>query len=291
MNKVISFFRDKFFNCICLIIVLLASYVIIEAKNTDINYKFGHFSVVDPAITLKKYKPLLDILSKEIGIRVILVQKTNYSKLNEAFIQKEIDIGILNAFSYVQIANKAELIPLARRVIGDRGFYQSYIIVRKDSEIKTYKDLEGQIFAFSDPHSTTGYLLPHAMLIKNGIEPDKVLKKVLFVGKQDSTIYAVLNRTADAGAVASYIFDGANKEIKKHLVILGRSKPIPLGPVVIRKDLGDNTIRKIKALFLNLHLSEEGLTALKAAGLKRFEKAEAQDYNVIKKMADLTSTE
>lgn len=255
------------------------------AQNKETLLRFGHISVEDPAVQLKKYKPLLDILSKETGNEVILVQTSCYSKMNRAFLDREIDIGILNAFSYIQIAAQAGLIPLARRVIGNRGTYQSYIIVRREGNIFDYSDIKDKIFAFSDPNSTTGYLLPKIMLKNNGIYPETDLKEILFIGKHDSTIYAVLNWTASAGAVASYIYDSTDIKIKEKIRILDKSDPVPLGPMVIRKDLGKELENKIKKIILSLDKSEEGKTALQCAGLSRFEQAEDSDYDILRKMA------
>lgn len=211
--------------------------------------------------------------------------------MNEAFLAKEIDMGILNAFSYIQIAEKAELVLIASRIIRDSSSYQSYIIVRKDDNIYSYEDIRGKVFAFSDPNSTTGYLYPKSMLMAHEIDPDKDLKQTLFIGKHDSTVYAVLNRTADAGAVASYIFDGLSDEIRGKLAVLDKSDPIPLGPFVIREDLGETLIRKIKILLLSLHQSEEGLEALQAAKLNGFEDTRDSDYDIIRKMADFLTTQ
>jgi len=249
--------------------------------------RFGHISVEDPTVTLNKYQPLLDIISKEIGRKVILVQTSSYSKMNEAFLKKNVDMGILNSFSYVQIADKAGLVPLARRVIKGRGSYRSYIIVRNNEDINKYADIKGKIFAFSDPNSTTGYLLPKIMLAKNGIDHKEDLNKTLFIGKHDSTIYAVLNKTADAGAIASYIFDAADVKIKARIKILGKSEPIPLGPMVIRQDLGKELAEKIKKTMLGLYQNKKGMNVLKSAKLNRFEQASDKDYDIVREMAGL----
>ena len=108
---------------ICLIGHLFINTYPLEAQNEESVVRFGHISVEDPAVTLNKYRLLLDIISQEIGKKVILVQKPSYSKMNNAFTDREVDMGILNAFSYVQIAEKADLIPIAGRVIRNSGSF------------------------------------------------------------------------------------------------------------------------------------------------------------------------
>ncbi len=259
------------------------------AQSNEPILKFGHITGENPTIIFKKYKSIVNIISKEIGIEVTLVQTTSYSKMQEAFLNKEIDMGILNAFSYINVAYKAELTPLVRRVMynNNRGTYQSYIIVHRDGNIKEYRDIKGKIFAFQDPYSTSSYLLPRIMLMNNGIDPDRDLKKTLFISTHDSIIYAVLNWTADAGAVASYIFEQADTKLKEKIRVLYKSDPVPLGPMVIRKDLGEELADKIKKIMLDLDQSKEGKIALQYAKLSRFEDAKDSDYDILREMADL----
>lgn len=266
--------------------LLLTSYNLIFAQHIDATLRFGHITAENPTIIFKKYKPILNIISKEIGAEVILVQTTSYSRMQKAFLDKEIDMGILNAFSYITISDKAELIPLVRRVMNKSGNYQSYIIVRKDGNIKGYSDIKGKILAFQDPYSTSGYLVPKIMLINNGIDPEKDLKEVLYIGTHDSIIYAVLNCTADVGTVASYIFDSADPKIKDKIEVLEKSESIPLGPMVIRRDLGKGLADKIKITMLGLEKSKEGRIALQNAKLRRFEDAKDSDYDTLRKMVD-----
>jgi phosphonate transport system substrate-binding protein len=287
MNNLLAFLKRHSFHTGVIFVLILGTAASVESQAQDSILKFGHISVEDPAVTLNKYNPILTLISKKIERQLILVQKPSYLEMNEAFLAKEIDMGILNAFSYIQIAEKAGLIPIASRVIGDSSFYQSYIIVRKEDNITRYEDLRGKVFAFSDPNSTTGYLCPKTMLMTHGLDPDKDLKQTPFIGKHDSLVYAVLNRTVDAGAVASYIFEGFRDEIKEKFTVLDKSDPIPLGPFVIRKELDGVLIRKIKYLVLSLHQSEEGLKALQAAQLNRFEDTSDSDYAIIKKIADV----
>jgi phosphonate transport system substrate-binding protein len=269
--------------------IIILAFLLNTVANTAQTYndtlRFGHISVEDPAVTYIKYKPLLDIISGQTGYKVILIQKITYSEMNEAFINNEIDMGILNSFSYIQIEKEADIIPLARRVIETSGSYRSYIIIRRDSEITGYTDLKGRVFAFSDPDSTTGYLLPRAMLINNSIDIETDLADFIFIGKHDSLIYSILNRTADAGAVASYIFDGCAEEIKQNLYILDKSGLIPLGPFVIKKNLGIELADLVKEILLNLNSTDSGLEALNTAGLNEFEEAEDSDYDIIRSLA------
>ena len=44
--------------------------------------------------------------------------------------------------------------------VGTKGGYQSYIVVQADSDIQSLEDLQGKTFAFVDPESTSGNVIP-----------------------------------------------------------------------------------------------------------------------------------
>lgn len=244
--------------------------------------RFGYPAIEDPAVTLGKYQKVLEAMSASIKTPVTLVQSRTYADLVRAFEEGQVDVGILNAFSYVEIGLRARLVPLARRVMAGRDTYQSYIVVRQDGTVAGYEDLRGKVFAFPDPRSTTGYLLPRLMIRRHRLEPERDFARVLFVGKHDSTALAIANGTADAGAVASYIFDEMEPVIRAKLRVLDSSEPIPFGPLVARAELGEPLLARIRAFFLSLDKTPHGQALLSEARLSGFAAAADRDYAPIR---------
>ena len=246
--------------------------------------KFGHITGEQPEIIYRKYDKFLTILSKELKCKVILIQAPSYSDMQKAFITKEVDMGILNAVSYVNIVQEAEIIPLVRRVIKGSGLYRSYLITHKDSGINSYNDIKNKTIFFQDPCSTTGYLLPRIMFKEHDISISNDINEFIFVGTHDSILLSVLNRSADIGTIASYVYDFADPDIRNKIVVLDKSEPVPLGPFVVRKDLDTELTEKIKNIMLTLDRTEEGRVALRTAGLTGFEEAEDSDYDIIRQI-------
>lgn len=246
--------------------------------------RFGYPAIEDPTVTLGKYQKLLDAMAEAIGVPVSLVQGDTYSEIVRGFERGAVDVGILNAFSYVEIGSRAHLVPLARRVRAGRDTYQSYLVVREGAGIAGYPDLRGRVVAFPDARSTTGYLLPRLMLRRHRLEVPRDFANVLFVGKHDSTALAVANGTADAGALASYIYEELEPAIQAKLVILGRSEPIPFGPVVARADLGDALLDRVRTFFVTLARTPHGQVLLHEARLSGFTAAADRDYASIRSL-------
>jgi phosphonate transport system substrate-binding protein len=246
--------------------------------------RFGYPAIEDPTITLGKYQRLLDAMAAAIGRPVSLILRDSYAEIVRDFEKAEVDVGILNAFSYVEIAARAQLAPLARRVRAGRDTYQSYLVVREEGDITRYEALRGRVIAFPDSRSTTGYLLPRLMLRGHRLEPTRDFARVLFVGRHDSTALAVANGTADVGALASYIYEELEPVVQGKLRILDRSEPIPLGPVVARTSLGAPLLARIRLFFVTLGESREGQTLLRDARLSGFTGASDVDYAPIRSL-------
>ncbi len=173
-------------------------------------FTLGLFAGDDPNKVLNSYAPLGDYLSKQVGIEVKTVTGTSYSAVIEAMRANHADGMEVGPFAYilaVQEAN-AEAIaavvsaPDTKNPVYDASaapYYYSMIFTKQGSGIKTLADLKGKNFSFVDPASTSGHLMPTALLMKNGINPDTDMKTI-YAGSHPSSVLAVWNGKVDAGA-------------------------------------------------------------------------------------------
>ena len=83
--------------------------------------------------------------------------------------------------------------------------YHSYFIVNTNSSIQSFDALKGKTFAFTDPHSNTGCLVPTYVLAKRGETPDSFFKEAFFNNSHDNSIKAVAQGLSDGAAVDSLI--------------------------------------------------------------------------------------
>lgn len=274
--------RDLVRGWSCAAIAAAVLLVWVGASHGAAALRFGYPAIEDPTVTLGKYQRVLDAMAEVIGRPVPLVLRDTYAQVIRDFERGDVELGILNAFSYVEIAPRAQLTPLARRVRAGRDTYQSYLVVREGAGIARYEELRGKVIAFPDSRSTTGYLLPRLMLRHHQLELTRDFLQVLFVGKHDSTALAVANGTADAGALASYIFEDLEPAVQVKLRILDRSAAIPYGPVVARADLGGELLERIRSFFVTMDRTPQGKAVLKEARLSGFTAARDEDYATIR---------
>jgi phosphonate transport system substrate-binding protein len=244
--------------------------------------RFSYPAVEDPTVTLGKYQRILDAMAAKVGRPVSIVLRNTYGEIVQDLERGNADVGILNAFSYVEIVSRAKLTPLVRRVQAGRDTYQSYLIVRENAGIQRYQDLRGKVIVFPDYRSTTGYLMPRLMLRRHHLEVNRDFARVLFIGSHDSTALAVANGTAHAGAVASYVYEGMDPAVQAKLDILDLSEPIPFGPIVARASLGAPLLERIRLFFVGMKGNSWGTDLLRDARLSGFTVATDGDYAPIR---------
>lgn len=139
------------------------------------------------------------LYQKDSGFYAKASVPTSYIAVVEAFGSAKADFAALTTFSYILAKNikKYPVIPVVSIVRGhNERTYKAQIITHKDSGITKLADLKGKKFAFTDPASTAGYLLPTKLFRDNGIQ----LGETVFGQKHDNVVTMVYQRQVDAGA-------------------------------------------------------------------------------------------
>lgn len=216
------------------------------------------FSVIpteDIALHAKRYQPLLDWIKKKTGKDIEFYAPTSYNGVIEAMRSDFVDMAGFGAFSYILAHEKADAEVFAARIdkrTNEQGYY-SYMVTQKDSGIESVEDLEGKTFAYTDPGSTSGKLIPSYIFKKEGIDTKKYLKRTIFAGGHQSAVLAVKRGQVDAAAVASTVYQRmANRgEIDKdNVVIFRKSSLLPLAPQTYRADLCQSLKEDIREAYL-----------------------------------------
>ena len=231
----------------------------------------------------KRYKPLAAYLSDKLGMNIRLKVLTRYGNIIDNFVSLGLDGAFLGSFTYTLAHAKLGVIPLARPEKSDgTSTYYGLIFVRKDSGIKTAKDMKGKIFAFVDKATTAGHLLPLAYFKENGIKDYKTfLKETYFTGTHDDAIYDVLNKKADIGAAKNtvyYFLAGTDRRINKELAIIKQSPKVPQNGLAVRKDLDASIKNSLKETLLNMHNDPLGREVLKDFRVRKFIETTDKDY-------------
>jgi len=196
------------------------------------------------------------LYGKDKGFYVKSAIPLDYVTVVEAFATKKADFATFQTFPYILAKDikKEDVEPILTVVRGkNERTYRGQIIVRAGSGINSLKDLNGKKFAYTDPSSTSGFLLPHKLLKDKGIK----LGQVVFGKKHDNVVTMVYQKQVDAGATyysppiekmingkkVLYHRDARQRvvtqfpDVFKKVKIIAFTDPIPNEPWVIRRHL------------------------------------------------------
>jgi len=238
-------------------------------------------AMVSPRATLRHYRQLLDYVGRHMDRDVSLVQKKTYGQLSQLFAQGSVDLAFVCTGSYVLHRRLTRWELLAAPQVMGRTTYESYLIVHKDAPYTTLNDLRHKTFAFTDPHSNTGRLVPTAWIVEAGSTPEAFFSQLLYTYSHDNSILAVAKGLVDGAAVDSLVWEyehAHDPTWTSQTKILRRSKPFGIPPVVVSSGLSAQEKDALRRIFLTLHEDPEGRPILDALGMDRFVAADPTWY-------------
>jgi len=235
---------------------------------------------------IERYEPLANYLASKIGAEVKLKVLARYGNIVDNFVSLRIDGAFFGSFSYALAQRKLGVEVLARpESLDGSSAYHGLIFVRKDSRIKSIKDMKGKRFVFVDKATTAGFLLPLAYFKAQGVKDYKAhFKETYFSGTHEDAIHDVLNKKADIGAAKNTVFERlaqADKRISQDLEILEKSPDVPENGLAVRKSLDPSVKEAIRETLLNMHNDPLGKTVLQNFGAGKFILTTDKDYDPV----------
>lgn len=217
--------------------------------------------MITPKEGFTYYREFLDFIGQELGQPVEYVDAPSYEEINKLLESRDIDAAIVCSGPYVDGHSKFGLELLAAPKAYGGTVYYSYIIVPKESKAKNLDDLKGTSFAFTDPLSNTGKLVPEYLIARKGESSKTFFSKTVFSGSHDKSILAVADNLVDGAAVDSLIWDYLNKtkpQITGKTRILLKSEPYAIPPFVVHPAMDPVLKEKLRTVLLNAHTKPKG---------------------------------
>jgi phosphonate transport system substrate-binding protein len=231
------------------------------------------------------YNRFKEYLAKELQMPVSLVDRANYAEMNQLLAVGGVDIAFVCAGPYVEGHEKFGLQLLAMPLVNGKPVYHSYIIVPADSRAQTFDDLRGTSFAFTDPQSNTGKLVPTYLLARRQTTPEAFFGKVSYTYGHDKSIAAIAEKLVDGAAVDSLIWEYLHRtkpELTSKTKILHVSDPYGIPPLVVRKDLDPALRERIFKILLTMDTNPVGQEILRGMMTDRFIPGDDANYDSIR---------
>jgi phosphonate transport system substrate-binding protein len=211
-------------------------------------------------------------LAHATGRKVDFVQRGSYQEITELLLADQVDTAWVCGYPYVVHQKRLRLVAVP--VYQQRPLYRSYLIVpSRDTASRSILDLRGKVFAFSDPWSNSGHLVPLCELIKVRERPETVFRRFFFTYAHRKVIEAVAVGVADGGEVDGYVWDTLAKQndpLTARTRVAWRSAEYGFPPIVARPGLPDDVFMQIQSALLGMSREPAGQAVLAALNLDGF---------------------
>ena len=228
-----------------------------------------------PAILHTQHGLLADwrsYMETRLNRPVEIVQRDSYQEAMELLRSEQVDLSWICSYPYVHLRKQVRLlaVPLYRA----QPYYRAYLIVSaRHPEYQSLYQMRKKIFAYTDPYSFTGYLVPRYQLRKMGEDPAKFFAKTFFTYSHDKLIEAVADGLALGGSVDGYVWDslGALKpEITRRTLVVNKSPEFGFPPLVARRTLPQADFAALQKMLLAMRHDSQGKELLQRLNLDGF---------------------
>jgi len=174
-----------------------------------------HFS---PFETYERWGSFVSELKKRTGLNFDIRLYKDIKNFEKSYLRGEVDFVFFPPYHQVMAYKAQKYTPLVK----EKTLTVGMLVVRKDSEIRDVKDLDGKKIAFPDPKAFGASLYIRAILTKQF----KIKFTPAYVGTHDNVCRHVLLGKAHAGGVINYTFLRQPEEIKRELRVLYETPPL-----------------------------------------------------------------
>lgn len=237
-------------------------------------------------------EPLSDKLSEILGVKVEASVMTDFVGLVEAMRTKQVDIGFLPPFGFVQGEERANVQVILKAVRDGEESYRAQYSIRNDADldhIQSLEDLvtaEGIRWAYADPTSASGFLFPASQLLGLGVEDLDAHFGQIVVGGHDTALIALLNGDADIATTYEDARDRVEQDyadVKERVRVLGFTEPIPNDTISLREGISDEWKQKIKDAFLSFNDDPEMIQIMSDVyNWTGIAEAKSEDYEIVR---------
>ena len=259
---------------------------------------FGIISTESQDNLKPKWDPFLAAMEEELGRTVNGFFATDYAGVIEAMGAGKIQLAWYGGKSYIEAAERSDAEAFAQTVNedGTKG-YCSPLLTNAENPIVEEIDLEAGngdeyvtdnaenlTFAFNDPNSTSGFLVPsYYVFAEKNVNPEQAFSELIFAGSHEATAQAVANGQVDVATNNSEsmtVLEEGDPEAFEQVQIIWTSPVIPSDPIAYRNDLPDCLKDELKDFFYNY----DDAAVLGALDWQGFDEADDTDWNTVREL-------
>jgi phosphonate transport system substrate-binding protein len=268
----------------CLLFTLA---VPVKSVASQTSLRAGVASMITPVSAVKYYQQVVDYIGEKLGMPAEMVHRTTYDEIDVMLGNNDVDVAFICSSPYVLDNEKFGVELLVAPQVNDKAYYNSNIIVHRDSTIETFDQLQGLSFVFVDPKSNTGRLYPTYVLAKRDETPESFFSSYQYSYSHNKSVEIVAKNRADGAAVDSIVYDfmvATGSPYTKQTKIIHRSPQFGIPPVVVPPGISPLLKESLRSIFLEMHDDPEGKKILEGMKIQRFVEVPDSNYDSIRAM-------
>ena len=232
-----------------------------------------------------------DYLQPKLGRPVVFVQRGSYREISSMLLGDELDFAWICGYPYVRHRAAFELAALPN--FGGKPLYRSYLIVpATDTTTNGFEPLAGKVFAYSDPNSNSGFLVPQFEMLRAGIQPATHFRKTFYTYAHRKVVRAVAEGVADAGAVDGYVWETLALRapaLTRRTRVARASDEYGFPPIVARRSLDRDTYVRFRDTLLSMSQDAQGRELLRELNLDGFLPPDEAPFGGIARVLEFVS--
>ena len=250
-----------------LIFILITSNVVCAEEPI---YSFGVVPQQAASKLARVWSPILQYLERELVFRTARDIPTFEQRLSSG----DYDIAYMNPYHFTVYNRDPGYQAIARA--RDKRI-KGILVVRKDSPIQSFDELDNMTLAFPAPAAFAATILPRGELAANGnrVEPK-------YVSSHDSVYRAVAQGLYPAGGGVIRTFLSVDDEIRDQLRILWTTEGYTPHAIAISPNLPHEVGSRLQSALIAMEQSEEGRGLLDKLKVKGFEAARNEDWDDVR---------
>lgn len=244
-------------------------------------------AIISPQGTTESYTELANYLAKTLARPVQLIQRRTYAEVNALVAANAVDLAFVCTNAYVEGQAQFGMELLVAPQIQGKAIYYSELIVPATSADQAMADLQGKVFAFTDPMSFSGRVYPTYLVQQLGAAPETFFQRTFFTYSHDRAIEAVAAGVADGAAVDSLVLAYAllrDPTLHTQIRVIHHSPPFGIPPVVTSPELPPRQKRQLQDVLLSMEQNQAGRVILAHLGIDRFQPIADEAYTSVRQL-------
>jgi len=226
-------------------------------------------------------------LSRKADYTMVPAYADSYQSVSESLKEHGNDLawtcGAPFAHDHVTDGQLLVAVPLFQ----GKPVYHSLTITRSGHQEEKITDFAGQVLAYSDPRSNSGFVVPAYVLQEQGVDISRHFRLLLHTGMHEGSIRAVLEGLADVANVDEYVYVEYLKShplAKDKLKVVQRFGPYPFTPIVAGNRMPPDVLKRLQQALVGMAADKRGSEILGRLGLDGFVVKDASFYDPIVRM-------